>query len=286
MFARDVASRSRIESGGDELANEKEAVQEYFTVGELAKKSNVSVRTLQYYDREGLLAPSALSTGGRRLYTYKDMVTLHQIRSLKNLGFSLAEIKEKLLPMENPSEVAAVLGEQAEAVRAEIAALTHTLAKLEKLRQEVLSMDEVDFRCYADIVKNLEMRNNLYWAFKYFDSGTRDWIRAQFDEERGSAFLQEFQRLQDEAVELRHRCVPPDSMQALGLAERFWSLVQQFTGGDPELLNKLLAVHNDASFSDSWGKLESSGYLEEALAAYFAHTGTNPLGGEDDDKTS
>lgn len=44
----------------------------FMTVGELAKKMNVSVRTLQYYDKEGLLSPSAESEGGRRLYTDKD----------------------------------------------------------------------------------------------------------------------------------------------------------------------------------------------------------------------
>lgn len=36
----------------------------YMTVGEVAKKMGVSVRTLQYYDREGLLSPSAESDGG------------------------------------------------------------------------------------------------------------------------------------------------------------------------------------------------------------------------------
>ena len=39
----------------------------FMTVGELARQMGVTVRTLQYYDREGLLKPSALSSGGRRL---------------------------------------------------------------------------------------------------------------------------------------------------------------------------------------------------------------------------
>ena len=48
--------------------------QGYMTVGEVAKKMDVTVRTLQHYDREGLLSPSAMSEGGRRLYTDKDIV--------------------------------------------------------------------------------------------------------------------------------------------------------------------------------------------------------------------
>ena len=65
------------------------------SVGELAKKMHTTVRTLQYYDKEKLLCPSSQSEGGRRLYTHKDMIKLHQIQSLKSLGFSLEEIKNK-----------------------------------------------------------------------------------------------------------------------------------------------------------------------------------------------
>ena len=68
----------------------------YMTVGQAARKMGVTVRTLQYYDREGLLSPSAESEGGRRLYTHKDLLMLHQIISLKSLGFSLNDIKNRL----------------------------------------------------------------------------------------------------------------------------------------------------------------------------------------------
>ena len=68
--------------------------QGYMTVGQLAKKMNTTVRTLQYYDNEGLLSPSSESEGGRRLYTGKDVIMLHQIQAMKYLGFSLDDIKE------------------------------------------------------------------------------------------------------------------------------------------------------------------------------------------------
>ncbi|MDE6128649.1 MAG: MerR family transcriptional regulator, partial [Lachnospiraceae bacterium] len=76
----------------------------YMTVGEAAKKMGVTVRTLQYYDRENLLCPSAASEGGRRLYSDKDLIKLHQILSLKSLGFSLDDIKERLIPLDNPAD--------------------------------------------------------------------------------------------------------------------------------------------------------------------------------------
>lgn len=118
----------------------KEIPQGYMTGGEAAKKMDVTVRTLQHYDREGLLSPSAMSEGGRRLYTDKDMVKLHQILSLKHLGFSLDDIKNRLIPLDAPAEIAAVLAEQTAAVRQKIESLPESLRELEGLREEVLQM--------------------------------------------------------------------------------------------------------------------------------------------------
>ena len=92
----------------------------FMTVGELAKKMNVTVRTLQYYDKEGVLSPSAESEGGRRLYTDKDLVLLHQILSLKSLGFSLKDIKGRLISLKTPDDVANALTEQADILRKNI----------------------------------------------------------------------------------------------------------------------------------------------------------------------
>ena len=86
------------------MEKHKAIPQGYMTVGEVAKKMGVTVRTLQYYDKEGLLSPSAESEGGRRLYTDKDLVTLHQIMSLKSLGFSLDDIKQRLIYLETPEQ--------------------------------------------------------------------------------------------------------------------------------------------------------------------------------------
>lgn len=91
--------------------------QGYMTAGEVAKKMNVTVRTLQHYDKENLLSPSAISDGGRRLYTDKDIIKLHQILSLKHLGFSLSDIKNRLIPLDTPQDVAQILTEQADTIR-------------------------------------------------------------------------------------------------------------------------------------------------------------------------
>ena len=143
----------------------------------------VTVRTLQYYDREGLLAPSAQSEGGRRLYTDKDLIKLHQILSLKSLGFSLRDIKQRLISLETPAEVANALTEQAKAIREKIKQLQTSLKAIDQLKAEVLQMQTVNFKKYADIIVNLQMKNDSYYLIKRFDDDTFDHIRSQFDKE-------------------------------------------------------------------------------------------------------
>ena len=69
---------------------------EAIRVGELAKRTGVSVRTLHYYEEIGLLAPSRRSEAGYRLYGDADVVRLQQIMSLRQLGFSLEQIRDCL----------------------------------------------------------------------------------------------------------------------------------------------------------------------------------------------
>ena len=62
------------------------------TVNDVSKLTGVSVRTLQYYDRIGLLKPSAYTESGYRLYDDTALEKLQQILLFKELEFSLKEI--------------------------------------------------------------------------------------------------------------------------------------------------------------------------------------------------
>ncbi len=50
--------------------------QKMYSTGEIAKLCGITVRTVQYYDQRGLLIPTALSEGGRRMYTSEDVEKL------------------------------------------------------------------------------------------------------------------------------------------------------------------------------------------------------------------
>ena len=66
----------------------------FIKIGVLARNARVSLRTLRYYEEIGLIAPSAHSKGGHRLYSADDVKKLEVINYLKYLPLSLEEIKE------------------------------------------------------------------------------------------------------------------------------------------------------------------------------------------------
>ena len=92
-------------------------------------------------------------------------------------------------------DVAGILEEQAAALRQKIEALRKSLWELERLRNEVLQMQTVDFKKYADITINLQMKNDYYWLIKHFDEQLLDHIRNRFDKESGMVFIEAFQLL-------------------------------------------------------------------------------------------
>src|SRR4026209_262928 len=79
---------------------------EAMKVGELARRTGLTVRTLHHYDEIGLLKPSLHTDAGYRLYTAADVARLQQALSLRQLGFSLEEVCDCLdRPDFSPLEV-------------------------------------------------------------------------------------------------------------------------------------------------------------------------------------
>ncbi|AVK83825.1 MerR family transcriptional regulator [Lysinibacillus sp. B2A1] len=64
-----------------------------YHINEFKKLSGVSVRTLRFYDKIGLLKPVSKTEGGHRLYSNTELKKLQQIQFLKTIGFQLSEIK-------------------------------------------------------------------------------------------------------------------------------------------------------------------------------------------------
>ncbi|MGW1885921.1 MerR family transcriptional regulator [Streptomyces sp. NPDC001970] len=68
----------------------------HMQIGEVAARTELSLRTIRHYEETGLVVPSARSHGGFRLYTEADVARLMEIRRMKPLGFTLEQMRELL----------------------------------------------------------------------------------------------------------------------------------------------------------------------------------------------
>ena len=73
-------------------------------IGEVAERTQLSIRTIRHYDQVGLVPPSGRSDGGFRLYTAEDVTRLNYVRWITPLGFSLEETAELLRLIEGAED--------------------------------------------------------------------------------------------------------------------------------------------------------------------------------------
>lgn len=132
-----------------------------YTTGEMAELCGVTVRTVQYYDNRGILVPSELSEGGRRLYTEEDLRLLKVICFLREIGLSINTI-DSLLKEKDPESVISILLEQHEQVlKEEIAESKNKMQKLEELKKALKEMDQLSVETISDVAYTMENRDKL-----------------------------------------------------------------------------------------------------------------------------
>ena len=132
-----------------------------YTTGELAKQCGVTVRTVQFYDQRGILLPSALTEGGRRLYSEDDLRKMKIVCFLRDSGLSLDTIG-RLMKEENPgSVIAIILDQQEEIVKNEIAERREKLERLEELRKGLKTASSFSLETIGDIASIMENRKKM-----------------------------------------------------------------------------------------------------------------------------
>jgi DNA-binding transcriptional MerR regulator len=105
-------------------------------IGEVARQTSLTVDTIRFYEKERLLQQSTRTSGGFRLFSAQDVERLQFIRQVKELGFSLCEVKELLVlrieSVEACSRVRRLLEQKLTKVR-------HHIHELQKLEEELRS---------------------------------------------------------------------------------------------------------------------------------------------------
>lgn len=196
-----------------------------WTVGEAARLSKVSVRTLHHYDEVGLLEPSDRSDAGYRLYTVADLERLQQILLFRELGFTLPEIRSIVLDpgFDRAGALKAqrtLLAEKARRTEAAIDAIDLQLLEMEEgipmTKDEASTMfgelfDGFDPAEYEDEVKERWGETDSYQqsAERTSRYGPTEWKAIKTEAQaQGVAF-----------VALMRAGVPADSTEAMALAE-------------------------------------------------------------------
>jgi DNA-binding transcriptional MerR regulator len=240
-----------------------------YRASEFAALTGVTVRALHHYDRVGLLKPSGRSAAGYRLYGERDFARLQQVLTLKFIGLSLKEIKELLARRE--LDLAGVLRLQREVLEARRGQLDAALRAVKEAERVAARGGRPDWDALRKVVEVITMQQDYEWVKKYYtEEQLADLARRATPEvlERGQ---REWARLLADVDAAIAEGVDPASERAQEMAARWRGLINEFTGGDPGILENLKRLYADqANWPDTFEKPYGDGamsFINRANAA-------------------
>lgn len=212
--------------------------QETYRVAEFAKLTGVTVRTLQHYDRIGLLKPSALTEGGHRIYSRDDLYPMQQIVTLKWMGFSLKQIVD-LLQVYDMRESLVV---QKRAIDEQIKRLQQASEAIDCVLSEQATLDA---ETAVTIMQGVMMPSSQ-WMAQYYSQSARAGLHTRWL----NLTEADLQKTQQAWLDLYTafdavRGQPLDSKAVQALAARMHDLLVGFTGGDAETEAGLQQLYAD-----------------------------------------
>ncbi|MBE5885725.1 MAG: MerR family transcriptional regulator [Lachnospiraceae bacterium] len=132
-----------------------------YTTGEIAKLCEVTVRTVQYYDTRGILVPSELTEGGRRLYNDEDLRKMKIICFLRELDLPINSIADLLKEEDPGSVISLLLEQQRKMLKEEIAEREERLKKLEELASGLKDVEHFSVESIGDIAYLMKTKKEL-----------------------------------------------------------------------------------------------------------------------------
>lgn len=247
-----------------------------YSVGELARTVGVTVRTLQYYDRENLLR-AEISEGGRRMYTREDVLKLQQILFLKSLGFPLDEIREKILRQQNSVGLEEIFREQRDILLHQIESRKKIVETLDILISEAREGREIGMEKLMTILRLMKEGNPYTFIVHYFNNEQFKNIASRFDSpDTYGQFMENAKGLFVRLNTLYRQGADPSGKEGQELAEQWWHMVNDFTSGDPGLLETLVSSGKDI---DNWPEESKNvqipirNFLTRALDIYLRRIG-------------
>ena len=207
-------------------------------VGELAKRTGLSVRALHHYDEIGLLQPSLRTPSGHRLYATSDIQRLQQIQSLRLMGLSLDEVRRLL-------DGAAVSPRQV--IDMHLTRLHEQMSAHARLAERLTALashlDAAGSGSIEDLCHIIEAMTTME---KYFTTEQLEVLR-QRRESIAPGRIKEVEDAWAEIIPAVQRAMEagtdPTSPEILVLARRWKALVNEFTGGDPAVGKAVMTMY-------------------------------------------
>lgn len=132
-----------------------------YTTGEVAKLCGITVRTVQYWDERDLVRPSSLSEGGRRLYSDEDLSRLRIVCFLKELGFSLKDIRKLLEDPDQDKIIEILADEQLAYLKDQLAKQKEQLDRLHALKASLRTLRSMPQKSLGAIASVMDGRKKL-----------------------------------------------------------------------------------------------------------------------------
>ncbi len=209
-----------------------------WTIGQLARQSGLTVRTLRHYDQIGLLSPARRSDGGYRLYGPAEVLRLQQIRSLRQLGVALADIRDSLdQPSRSPLRV---IEQHLAHVRKQIQAQRRLCERLERIGGALRSRKRPSAEDLFLTIQEIDMLDKYYAPEQLRELEQR---RRRLGEEHIREVEAEWPRLIEQVRTEMRQGTDPASPTVQRLARRWRALIHEFTGGNPEIEKSLSKLH-------------------------------------------
>jgi DNA-binding transcriptional MerR regulator len=241
---------------------------EALKVGELARRTGLTVRTLHHYDEIDLLKPSWHTETGHRLYTAADVARLQQVISLRQLGFSLEEIRNCLTqPGFSPLEVVSL---HAARLREQIELQRNLCVRLEAIAGRLRAAGEVSADEFLRTIEETTMLSNYFTPEQM----------TLFEEARQKLGTETLQQKQEEWAEVialvraeMEQGTDPADAKVQALLKRWGELMEFSTGGNLEIkqsLKRLWEEQGDALVAQHGSQYDSRpvwGYIEKAYKA-------------------
>ena len=233
-------------------------------VGELAKQTGLTVRALHHYDEIGLLTPSQRSASGYRLYDGDDIARLLQILSLRQVGFSLDEIRDSLAKPE--LSLPRVLELHIARLRDGIELQRRLCGRLEKVAERLRSSEMVSVEEFLETMEAMNMFEKYYTQEQLQQLEER---KKQLGEGRIRQVEQEWPQLIAQVRAEMDKGTDPASETMQRLSRRWMELVHEFTGGDPGIAESVKTLYQNEPSAQQRTGLDPQimAYVNQAISA-------------------